>query len=496
MSHSLLLVVFSLFSIASVVAAQGVVLTPGAGFQREQCFEKVTKILKGNITSIVLDRSLFIDLNPANPILTLHGCQQLCGSGTGWYDDSGSRLVTWLLPIILLISNMQFQPIGIQRYLLVPRLLGDPIDSTWSLLAKAQRWSDYFFTAQTLAQEDLVIKSLTIIFAAAHEASYSLDSGTLEHNARTNRSLIVKTARTLAGIRKNEFRRTLFALAIYVFQVLAAYVPAIGAAASPSGGRVATAMLLSWLVPVVLLSNAIGDLGPRWNRQQTLTAFMERLEQPPGLKMTASQRARTLQVQPPQEALVAWTGSMYTFQPKKRSSEPSARKLFIISVLPVALAFAAAFAILDTGPTYFSCRHILVISLFIVWVLSAFCTSWLSWSTFGTPKSRWHLILIKDTSIAIVALALIIASSCGLWKTCYCWSGALVHGAAKVQCPLNPTKVFDRNNHVIYPGMVAASLGFQALTFTFMFWVARHGFRAMRWSEKEDAMIDQDRHPE
>ena len=469
----------SIVSIASAVAGPRVQSAAGAGFQREECLKKVAEIIQGNDTSINLDPSWFIDLNPANPILTLHGCEQLCGSGTGWYQDSGSRLVTWLLPVILLLSNMQFQPIGIQRFLLIPHLLGDPIDSTWSLLAKAHCWSQYFYTAQTLAKEDLVVKSLAVILAAAHEVSYTLDHRTLRHNARRNRDLVVETARTLAGNRRNEFRRTLFALALYIFQVLAAFVPAVGAASSPSGGRIATAMLLSWLVPVVLLSNAVGDLGPLWNCQQTLTIFLGRLEQPPDLNISASQGVKPLEIKSPQDALTPWTGSIYSFQPKKRFSDTSGWKLFILSVLPVVVASATAFAILDTGPTYFSCRHILVLSLFTVWVLSTVLTFTMSGSTFGTPKSRWYWILIKDTVIASVALALIIASSCGLWKTCYCWSGALVRGASRAQCPLNPTSVFDRNNNVIYPAMVATSLCFHVLGFAGMIWVAWPGFRAM-----------------
>ncbi|KAL8783065.1 MAG: hypothetical protein Q9195_009496 [Heterodermia aff. obscurata] len=338
--------------------------TADAGFQREECFKKVAQILQGNGTLIKLDPSLFVDPNPANPILTLNGCEQLCGSGTGWYSDSGSRLVTWLLPIILLISNMQFQPIrGIQRFLLIPHLLGDPIDSIWSLLTKVHRWSQ-FSTAQSLTKEGIVTKSLAVILAAAHEVSYPLDPGILEHSARRNRVLIMGTARTLVENRSSEFRRTLFALAIYIFQVLAAFVPAVGAAASPSGGRVATAMLLSWLVPVVLLSNAVGDFGSLWNCRQTLALFVENLKQPQESKVTANSHVKQFE----ESDFTAWTGSIYTIQPKKRFFDASGCKLCIISVLPIAVASATAFAILDTGPTYFSCRHILVISVFIAWV--------------------------------------------------------------------------------------------------------------------------------
>ena len=480
-------IIFSIIFFASIVAGQSIIPTPDAGFQREECLKKLALILQRNDTAIKLDPNFFKDPNPANPILTLYGCEQLCGSRIGWHSDSISRLVTWLLPIILLISNMQFQPIGNSKLWLIPHLLADPIDSTSSLLVGVHRWSQ-FFTAQTLKKEDIMNKSITVILAAAHEVSYPLNSSILEQSARTNRSLILETARTLVEARNNELRRTLFALAFYLFQVLAAFVPAIGAAASPSGGRVAMAMLLSWLVPLVLLSNAVGDFGPLWNCQKTLARFVERLEQPAESRTTTSSSVKRFTTQTP--ALTPWTGSIYSMQPKKRFFDSSGYKLFSISVLPVAVASAAAFAILDTGPTYFSCAHIFVIGVFFVWVCSAIFTSCLSWSTFGSAKSRWYWILVKDTIVATLVLSLIIASSCGLWKTCYCWTGALVHGASKAECPLNPTAVFDKNNHVIYPAMVATALCFQVCTFAAMVWIAWPGFRAMSWSADEKNMAD------
>ena len=154
-------------------------------------------------------------------------------------------------------------------------------------------------------------------------------------------------------------------------------------------------------------------------------------------------------------------------------------------MLPVAIAFGTAFAVLDTGPTYFSCRHILVITVFSAWLISAILTSSLSWASFATGKYLWYIILIKNTIFAIPALALIVASCCGLWNTCYCWSGALVYGETGARAPLNPAKIFDRNNNVIYPAMVATCLSLQVCVFGAMLWVGWPGFRALWWNEDE-----------
>ena len=153
-----------------IATGQVALVAADAGFRRKQCYERFTEILQSNDSSITMNPSIFIsNSDPTNPILTLDGCQQLCGSGTEWYPDSGARLFAWLLPIILLISNMQFAPIGMQRFMLILHLLGDPIDSTWSLLAKADKWNRCYSHAQKLAKEKIEVKSLAVIIAAAEE---------------------------------------------------------------------------------------------------------------------------------------------------------------------------------------------------------------------------------------------------------------------------------------------------------------------------------------
>lgn len=476
-----------------VAARQVALIAADAGFHREQCYRRVTEILQSNNSSISINPSIFIsESDPTNPILSLDGCQQLCGSGTGWYPDRGPRLVQWLLPVIILVSNMQFSPIGMQRYLLILHLLGDPIDSTWSLLAKADSWSRCFSYAQKLLKEKIEIKSLAIINAAAEEVSLVFDHAP-KFKAFNSKGLIVEAALTLSENKRNEILRTLFAIVLYVFQVLAAFVPAVGAASSPSGGRIGTAMLLSWLLPIVLLSNAIGDFGSLRNCRRIIVDLRERLGSRSDQdfctqstsKLTLSLVGVQMKVQTPNEASMAWSGSIYSYRPNKPFFHDSGWKLAFISVLPITIAFGTAFAVLNTGPTYFSCRHILVIAVFSVWLISAVSTSLLSWASFATGKYLWYIILIKDAVFATTTLALIVASSCGLWNTCYCWSGALVHGERRARVQLNPATVFDRNNSVIYPAMVATGLSLQVCVLGAMLWVGWPGFRALWWSENE-----------
>jgi hypothetical protein len=110
---------------------------------------------------------------------------------------------------------------------------------------------DHAPRAQRLLKDSIDVKSLAIKMAATEEVLPSLVQA-LQSISADNSHLIRQTSSTLAENQRNEIIRTFFAVAVYVFQVLAAFIPAIRAASSPSGGRIGTAMLLSWLFSVVL----------------------------------------------------------------------------------------------------------------------------------------------------------------------------------------------------------------------------------------------------
>ena len=85
-------------------------------------------------------------------------------------------------------------------------------------------------------------------------------------------------------------------------------------------------------------------------------------------------------------------------------------------------------------------------------------------------------------------MGLIIASSCGLWNTCYCWGGAFVHGE-KTQIQMNSTSVFNYNDGTEYPAIVGTCLGTQVLVFVIMFLVGCQGFKSSLWCEREKSEL-------
>ena len=77
------------------------------GFQREKCLDRVR--CKTQNESSTLSPEWFWGANGMNkeyPVVSLLGCYKLCTGHGRWYFDAGQRLMTWLLPVVLLVGNL------------------------------------------------------------------------------------------------------------------------------------------------------------------------------------------------------------------------------------------------------------------------------------------------------------------------------------------------------------------------------------------------------
>ncbi|KAH7015486.1 hypothetical protein EDB80DRAFT_832507 [Ilyonectria destructans] len=70
-----------------------------------------------------------------NIVVTRRGCDEFCGSHS-FYWDAIPRLTTWVIPVVILLSNIELSPIDKCRFMAVVHAVGDPIDSFWSVLPK------------------------------------------------------------------------------------------------------------------------------------------------------------------------------------------------------------------------------------------------------------------------------------------------------------------------------------------------------------------------
>ncbi|RYP49162.1 hypothetical protein DL768_005075 [Monosporascus sp. mg162] len=84
-----------------------------------------------------------------------------------------------------------------------------------------------------------------------------------------------KCARVLADARTNGYMRACLAIAVYFLDLIAAFIPSVGGgSSSPPSGRIGSAIFISWLVPLALLSNMVGTFTSRRVCLPTMKEFI------------------------------------------------------------------------------------------------------------------------------------------------------------------------------------------------------------------------------
>ncbi|KAL4888811.1 hypothetical protein BDV59DRAFT_205797 [Aspergillus ambiguus] len=460
--------------------------------------------------------------NLSNLILTVPGCVDTCGAGASFYEDVGPRLSTWLIPILLLIGNAHMARLGREKYLVILHILGDPIDSMWSLLTKAELWSRCYSLARTYSHQwereekehyERRVLDVGTVYAAIEEL---VGSGTdkfrlhFEQILREKRPdmspehfyhVTKEVANELSDSRSVELRRAGLAVVSYLYHIIAAFVEAIGGkSSSPPGGRIGTSLLISWLIPLVLVSNALGG----YTSRRTCLRIMERYVKTvtghsvEDLRRFSADKKSTHFLAGRQQSTITdfysaqqWSGAIYCYQPRKSlgfrggDRDNSPWLLLLLAMLPVTLATVVAVTeIVVTPTTGFGCRSLMLVVMFVLWMASAFIT-WAMWVT-GLATGRYHYVLTvtKDALIGVPMILMVFLSSCGLFNSCFCWS-AFFSRTADAHVVLDDSDERAYNSHTFYPGLVSGCLGGQFLIVLWMLRVIRHGSTLFRRDEKQ-----------
>ncbi|KAI4258176.1 MAG: hypothetical protein LQ352_001333 [Teloschistes flavicans] len=338
------------------------------GFVRDECFARVLVYL-ANGTLSPNDEVFFrnADGRPmsahANLTLTLSGCRKLCGLRQKWYADIGERLSVWLLPVLLLISNVELSPLDKRRFFAIIHLIGDPIHSFWSLLDKLDAWDHCYRLAEQFGPKcQCCTRTIATVFAGFEETSgpgtvtrQNLNNLADKYHLTANFGMWRRAALDLADSRTDEFFRTWLAIVLYIYQLIGGFVKKIGGEpSSPSGGRIATSVFLSWLVPVVLLSNAIGNFPSPYTCHNVLSRFVASASV--GFETPNDKSARSSILTGPWSPTCSeslpWSGGIYTFRPWRRPSKDChqswkrAVSITSISILPIGIGMLGGFVIL------------------------------------------------------------------------------------------------------------------------------------------------------
>jgi hypothetical protein len=239
-----------------------------------------------------------------NMTLTYAGCNEFCGGWT-FYWDIGPRLTTWIIPVVLLLSNIELSPIDKKRFMTIIHAVGDPIDSFWSILHKIYIWHRLYAIGVSKSGQLGMVPMARAHYEERARVIGTVLSGFEEITGGKVESemyyhMVLRklggigddnedadvfeqwrwAARVLADARTNEFWRTWFAMFVYIFGVVTALVPEVGGGStSPPGGRIASAVFLSWLVTLAVMTNTIGTFTSRRTCLTIMRSFVSRVRQ-------------------------------------------------------------------------------------------------------------------------------------------------------------------------------------------------------------------------
>jgi hypothetical protein len=422
----------------------------------------------------------------AQPIISLDSCKQICGSSIGWHSDIFPRLNTWLLPVLVLLANLQLPSVsGRNRYwagfTACMDLLANPIGFTLSLYSQAEAWKHCHvlarqmrpfpgYSGQTPEKHELEVRSVAVLIASferisqAEALSHEKDSTQAAVNLFETLVETLSRSRSKGGIefekeiaqalclaRSNSIFPACLAVVFYGWQVVGSFVPFIGADAQPSGDRLTYPLLLSWILFVVPFSNTIGDF-------TSSDAFGFQVEKFLALRLPNFEADRL-------ERLIHTSFSSshsrkdnFRFKTSKNGLKPLAIRF--LSCLPVLIGIAFSIAVISLAPTYFNDRHSLVILIGAEYLIAPFVSRRIKHRRQGLC---W--LLVTDTAIAVIIILFLVLASSGLFNDCRGWTPTypLNRGVA-----LFPKRAFDDNQMIFYPILVSVCLGMQVVLWLVM----------------------------
>ncbi|KAI9805301.1 MAG: hypothetical protein M1833_005754 [Piccolia ochrophora] len=432
---------------------------PIDGFDFAKLWDIAKNIKKANPD----DERLFFPIGPdglpdrSRTLLTKAACisSNTKGDNFAYYKVSETLdfVLLWKVPLIQLLAQMQRPPLGFGAGLFtMTHLIGDPIDTIWSLSFKLWRCTcqanDWI---RLQGEEDWEIFTLivtsydewgegdrvqTLLSKALKEAEgqdgnderpiLEADATPLKDHrspklsgADIVRKACREAALLLAADRATQSIPVSVASLAFIGAIVGAFVKSNNVAPKMSDAVtphfIAFTVLYFWILPAVVLSAAIGV-------SQAESAIPEILRRFRNEVASVGDCADLPQEQNLDITTRITSGGIYCWQRGKWNNKRATAFLGCFALLVVASGVGvSSFMSYSAPPVGLGCRTMTSMLFLATWVSSAIYTSALDRSNLGPISTYWG-IFAKDLLLTLFIIGENVASHLGMFNRCNCWT--------------------------------------------------------------------------
>jgi len=469
--------------------------------------------------------------------IPLSQCYVMCGLGYDRYSnmDIIKRVALWLVPVLVLVGNFQFPPLGpLNSFYIATHLFGDTIHTMYSLLVKIEvsrrlhtLWvnspppiregeqygneSERRRTLRDFAAVNVLFDEWNNSAVRVYPELLRLFDG-LEDDKRTNFIAACReAAHKLSDSRMNDSLRTWLAVGGYIVGVASAFLKTLETGASNrTAHTIAFAILYSWLIPAVVISASVGGFSSTRTGRRVIREMKDELREDwrigdpadvlyPSIARLPLPGRLILKSHTTLEESFSFFGS-YSFRhdtslkfPRPGTLETRRAHswnrpnwlLLLLSCVPIITATQTAVILSwmhpPVGP---GCRSLTQIIFCLTWLASALFTKLTS--KFFSGKYRFRLVIAKDLILAIMQVGFVLAAFVGFYNSCFCWSNYFSlprPGPAFIEV-VQP-QALSNMVRIKWPIIVILGLSAQGLVLLIMYLCSGKGLKIFERSEEE-----------
>lgn len=490
------------------------------------CYKVVSELLEKNQTQ-------YFQPGLRSGILTFDSCRHLCGNGIDVWpaDQIAERFTLWIFPAGVLMAHFHYAAISLANTLFITsHHISSPIDSMRSMLTRLSIQRRYIHLAEEVHQVYGGVRSgferdkgflrhlfrhevhpnsqhLAVIWCAYDEFGLGDVSKTLD-DAKENPYnwpcgdeewfYVKKAAYQLTTNRTESQRPTWIAVIGYLGAISAAFIRTkILRQNNQTSHTIAVVALLSYFVPLVLISSTIGvfrSVPDALNVLQQLhrnISYHRRESGPPKkpelhpqLELPTLRRDPTAtsdDVEIPNSStlgpeswdqdlerlrewltIAPWTGMNSSWRPGKpvtvNSVERNHRPRKMLASLAFVLLGSYSPAVVlsyFSGSVGFGCRCGAWTMILGVWLVSL-SLDYAIKNRIRSPRMQWICTKYKDTIFSSFIIAAILAIQVGILNSCYCRANVLTDHEKKGGVDLGPFRAKEWNlNWIVWPTVTA-----------------------------------------